>query len=393
MDYNNYGEDVSQEFVPNVASEGVPNAAPEALAELPGNTPPPSLRPGFKSVCARIGVMMIAVFALRILMEDVLGLLGPHVFDGLSEVQVTLVSFALAFVLLNVLPITIGILVLKFPLKQRLKSLYAKPKYAGRAIGMFPSMYGAAMLMQILTLLLAALFAGTRVSSSFNATQGLMSDDLPSAIVRTVQAVIFAPILEELWFRGVALESLRPYGNGFAIFVTAILFGITHANLAQFFYATAIGIFLAYVAIHTGSIVVPMILHAMMNGISSITSLFLTNQSVLDYLNNVGITDEMQPIDSTPVLIYLIWNVCVLLLMLVGIIMCIVKLVRIKRYKVPKMQTELSTGTRWGLLLSRPTVIISLILAVDTMTVMLIMEWLLKLLAAIFGIDLVALWS
>lgn len=381
MDYNNYGENI----LPSIEQEGVQR-------EFPENTPP-SLRPGFKSVCARIGVMMIAVFALRILMEVVLGLLGPHVFDGMSGLQTTIVSFALAFVLLNVLPITIGILVLKFPLKQRFKSLYAKPKYAGRAIGMFPAMYGAAMIMQILTLLLAALFAGTRVSESFNATQGLMSGDLPSAIVRTVQAVIFAPILEELWFRGVVLESLRPYGNGFAIFVTAILFGITHANLAQFFYATAIGLFLAYIAIHTGSIVVPMILHAIMNGISSITSILLAIPEVSDYLNLAGIEDTLPPVDSTPVLIYLIWNVIVLLLMLVGVIMFIVKLVRIRRYKVPKMQTELSTGTRWGLLLSRPTVIISLILAVDTMTVLLITEWLLKLLAAIFGIDLVALWS
>ncbi|MDE6733380.1 MAG: CPBP family intramembrane metalloprotease [Oscillospiraceae bacterium] len=374
MDYNNYGENT----LPSIEQEGVQREFPED-----NQNNPPSLRPGFKSVCARIGVMMIVVFGVRLLMNCVLVLLSPC-FEGITPLQDALISFAAAFVFLNVIPIAIGMAVLKFPLKQRVKTLYSKPRYAGRAIGMFPAMYGAAMLMQILTLLLASLFKDTQMADSFNATQSLLSGDLPSAIVRFIQAVIFAPILEELWFRGLVLESLRPYGNGFAIFISAILFGITHANLAQFFYATAIGLFLAYIAIHTGSIIVPMILHAMMNGISSITSLIITDPDVSNYLAQAGIVDELPPVTSTSVMIYLIWNVIVLLLMAVGIIMFIVKLVRIKRYKVPKMQTELSTGTRWGIFLSRPTVIISLIFAVDTMTVAFITREIIKLLAVIF---------
>lgn len=374
MDFNNYDADT----LPNVDLDGVQQ-------EFPENTPP-SLRPGFKSVCARIGVMMIVVFGLRLLMNCVFVPFSLYL-EELTPLQDALISFAAAFVFLNVIPIAIGMAVLKFPFKERFKSLYAKPKYAGRAIGMFPAMYGAAMLMQFFTLFLAWLiekmFPGTSVSDSFNATQSLLSGDLPSAIVRFIQAVIFAPILEELWFRGLVLESLRPYGNGFAIFVSAILFGITHANLAQFFYATAIGLFLAYIAIHTGSIIVPMILHAMMNGIASITSLIITDPEVSDYLAQAGIVDELPPVTSTSVMIYLIWNVIVLLLMAVGIIMFIVKLVRIKRYKVPKMQTELSAGTRWGIFLSRPTVIISLIFAVDTMTVAFITREIIMLLAGI----------
>ncbi len=372
--FYNYGENT----LPNIEQEGVQQEFPED-----NQNDPPSLRPGFKSVCARIGVMMIVVFGLRLIMTCVFALLSPYL-QEITPLQDALISFAAAFVFLNVIPIAIGMAVLKFPFKERFKSLYAKPRYAGRAIGMFPAMYGAAMLMQILTLLLAALSAGTRVADSFNATQSLLSGDLASAIVRFIQAVIFAPILEELWFRGLVLESLRPYGNGFAIFISAILFGITHANLAQFFYATAIGLFLAYIAIHTGSIVVPMILHAMMNGIASITSLIIADPEVSNYLEQVGITDELAPITSPSVMIYLIWNVIVLLLMAVGIIMFIVKLVRIKRYKVPKMQTELSAGTRWGILVSRPSVIISLILAVDTMTVGYITEKIVILLLKIF---------
>lgn len=343
----------------------------------------PSLRPGFKSVCARVGVMMIVVFALRLITDCVLVFTRPY-YVGWDEFRLTLLSLIVSIIALNAIPITVAIFVLKFPLKNRAKTLYSKPRYAGRAVGMFPAMYGAAMLMQILTLLLAGLFENTKVADSFNATQSMLSGDLPSAILRFVQAVIFAPIFEELWFRGVVLESLRPYGNGFAIFLTAILFGITHANLAQFFYATAIGVFLAYIAIHTGSIIVPMILHAMMNGISSITSLFLTDPEVSEYIRIASESNKMPPITSASVKLYLAWNAVVLLLMVVGLIMLIVKLVRIKRYKVPKVQTELSTGTRWGLFLSRPTVIISLLFAADTMTVAYLTIKIIELLKPVF---------
>lgn len=391
MDYNNYSGDSSN------YGENSSNYGETALPNIPKESPP-SLRPGFKSVCARIGVMMIVVFGLRLLMQCIFSLLNPY-FEGITPLQDTLISFAAAFVFLNVIPIAIGMAVLKFPLKERAKTLYAKPKYAGRAIGMFPAMYGAAMLMQLLTMFLAwlvsVLFPESSVSNSFNATQSLLSGDLPSAIIRTVQAVIFAPILEELWFRGLVLESLRPYGNGFAIFISAILFGITHANLAQFFYATAIGFFLAYIAIHTGSIIVPMILHAIMNGISSVTSIIITLPGVQDYLTALDLRkpdEPMPPVESPAVVVYLVWNAVILLLMAVGIIMLIVKLVKIKRYKVPKVQTELSAGTRWGIFLSRPTVIISLIFALDTMTVAYITIGIVKLLfKLVYGIEILIL--
>lgn len=383
QDFFDYGEDNASEGVSETVSE-----ASETAGFAGSEQPVPSLRPGFKSLCARIGVMMIVVFALRLISDCVLVLTRPY-YMWWDEFQLTVLSFAVSIVAVNAVPITLSVFILKFPLKERIKSLYSKPRYPGRAVGMFPAMYGAAMVMHILTLLLAKLFAGTNVADSFNATQSMLTGDLPSAILRFVQAVIFAPIFEEFWFRGVALESLRPYGNGFAIFLTAILFGITHANLAQFFYATVIGIFLAYIAIHTGSIIVPMILHAMMNGISAITSLFLTDPDVSKYIRKASESNEMPPITSTSVRVYLAWNALVLLLMVVGIIMLIVKLVRIKRYKVPKVQTELSTGTRWGLLISRPTVIISLLFAADTMTVMFLTKkiiWFLFLI--IYGVDL-----
>ena len=62
-------------------------------------------------------------------------------------------------------------------------------------------------------------------------------------------ASIFAPIWEELLFRGFVLRSLRPYGKRFAIVGSAILFGLFHGNLLQAPYAVFMGLLMGYVTV------------------------------------------------------------------------------------------------------------------------------------------------
>lgn len=356
---------------------------PQNIAQIvPEPAAQPSLVPGFKSVCVRIGVMMTAVFVFRCIDTLLLAFTRPLYRDW-GELGKTVLSSVTSIIFLNVIPITAGLLVLKFPLKSGIKNIYAKPRYFGRALGMFPAGYGAAIAMQIVTLLLAALFRNTAVSDSFTATENMFTTtDTASAVITFVHTVVLAPLFEEFWFRGLVLNSLKPYGNGFAIFVSAMLFGITHANLAQFFYATTIGIILGYVAVQTGSVVTTTVMHAMFNGIAGITSLFQVNPEVGKYMLNAekGLEPEMTPAVSA----FMLWTLAVLIFAFVGFIMAIVKLVRIKRYRVPKIQTEMSAKTRWGIFLSRPTVIISLLLALDTMTVAFITEKLAELIKFIF---------
>ena len=62
-------------------------------------------------------------------------------------------------------------------------------------------------------------------------------------------ASILAPVSEELIFRGVILQSLRPYGKRFAVVCSAVLFGVFHGNLIQTPYAFALGLVLGYVTV------------------------------------------------------------------------------------------------------------------------------------------------
>lgn len=60
-------------------------------------------------------------------------------------------------------------------------------------------------------------------------------------------ASLLAPVWEELLFRGYVLRMLRPYGKRFAIWGSAILFGLFHGNLLQTPYALLMGLVLGYV--------------------------------------------------------------------------------------------------------------------------------------------------
>ena len=77
-------------------------------------------------------------------------------------------------------------------------------------------------------------------------------------------ASILAPVWEELLFRGYILRTLRPYGKRFAVFTSAILFGLFHGNLLQTPYALLMGLVLGYVTVEY-SIVWAMLLHMFNN--------------------------------------------------------------------------------------------------------------------------------
>lgn len=357
---------MSEELIRNVSwetSEGLPEYPPEEK---------PSLLPGFKSICFRLGLMMIVVFVSRgvcMVLESIL--MVKIDFEELSNFMQSLIGAAFSIVFLDVIPIIAAVFILKHPLRNSPSGVYSKPKYFGKAMAMFPAGYGLAMAARLISMWIGSLFKrGTGIGDSFHATEDMFTaPDMPTAVLMFIQLAVLAPIFEELWFRGLVLESLRPYGNGFAIFVSAILFGLTHSNFEQFFYAAALGVFLGYIAVSTRSIVTTTIMHAMFNSISGIMLLLSADRSVGDYL----LAEDMSTVEMTPsIALYIGWLVFVLLLMVVGIIMMIYKLVKIKKYRVPKVQTEISASRRWGIFFSRVSVIVMLILAADSFTLQLI---------------------
>lgn len=344
-------------------------------------TPAMPLKEGYKKLCLRLGLMIIVVFSSRGICSVLLSLLKPSI-SGLSVTAAYLIQTAFSLVFLYAIPIAATVLLLKIPVKKMSADIYKKPKYFGSALGMFPAFYSLAIIANLLTMWITSLVKTTDFNDSFNTVNELTAPNTACGVILFVQMAILAPLIEEFWFRGMVLESLRPYGNGVAIFISAFLFGLTHANFAQFFYATIFGIFLGYIAVSTRSVVTTTVIHAIFNSFSASILLLLTNKSVADFiiLTQSGQTGEMTP----AVVIYIIICGIMLLTAGVGLIMACFKIAKIKKYKVPVVQTELSAKKRWAIFFSAFTVIIGLCLAADSFTARLIPTKIYQLISTIW---------
>ncbi len=83
---------------------------------------------------------------------------------------------------------------------------------------------------------------------------------------------ICAPFGEELLFRKLLIDRTRHVGDLPAILLSGILFGLFHGNLFQLFYATMVGMILAYVYTRSGSYLWCVAMHAVINFMGSIVT-------------------------------------------------------------------------------------------------------------------------
>lgn len=91
----------------------------------------------------------------------------------------------------------------------------------------------------------------------------IFSGDMTVVVLYTV---LFAPIVEELIFRGVILNKLLPVLPFFAAnMLQAAIFGIYHWNIIQGLYAFVIGLLLGYVSYRFRSLSASIILHMSIN--------------------------------------------------------------------------------------------------------------------------------
>lgn len=94
-----------------------------------------------------------------------------------------------------------------------------------------------------------------------------------------LSTVIVPALVEEFALRGMVLGSLRKYGDGFAVLVSSILFGLMHGNFEQMPFAFIIGIILGFITVKTGSLLVSMAIHGFNNFISVAFTYFLGSVS------------------------------------------------------------------------------------------------------------------
>lgn len=138
---------------------------------------------------------------------------------------------------------------------------------------------GPARFFQVYLIGLAALYLSNYVTLLLLAAAGWLRGAPVTNPVDSIQeypvalnlllGCVVAPIAEELMFRRLLLDRLRPYGDRFAVLASALCFGLFHGNVNQLLYAFALGAVFGYVVLRTGCVWQTILLHAMVNFIAT----------------------------------------------------------------------------------------------------------------------------
>jgi len=88
-----------------------------------------------------------------------------------------------------------------------------------------------------------------------------------SPVAQFLNVAVITGIVEEVVFRGLIYSEMKAHlPRKLAIIASAVVFGIAHMNLEQFFYTSLLGVFLAVFYDRCGTIVAPMLVHIAFNG-------------------------------------------------------------------------------------------------------------------------------
>lgn len=84
-------------------------------------------------------------------------------------------------------------------------------------------------------------------------------------ILGLISVAVLPAVMEELLFRGAILQALRPFGDGFAIFVSALAFTLCHTTVPQLIPALLAGLLFGFFAVLSGSLWVTVLVHCLYN--------------------------------------------------------------------------------------------------------------------------------
>lgn len=125
---------------------------------------------------------------------------------------------------------------------------------------------------------LAACIAGSYASGMFtgilenlfHVTFTMPEDDvkyttLPLILFGILKVSIVPALVEEFAVRGVVMQSLKKYGDWFAILMSAMVFALMHGNMIQIPFAFIAGIAIGYAVMVTGSMWTGVFIHALNN--------------------------------------------------------------------------------------------------------------------------------
>lgn len=243
----------------------------------------------------------------------------------------------LTFAPLYLIAVPIGLLLLrKVPAKPLEKHDLKPSRYIVTVIICIFMMYAGNILGTIITALLQ-LLPGV---SAGNPILGYAIDN--ALLPKVLFMVILAPVIEEYIFRKQLIDRMHIYGEKLAVVTSALMFGLFHGNLSQFFYAFALGLVFGYVYLKTGKLRYSIGLHMLINLLGSVVGPF--------FLEKVAVVDTMENMDLAALEPVMPWLIAfgAYMLVLIGLAIAGLVLLCLNKRKVSfaPAEMELPKGTR-----------------------------------------------
>lgn len=246
---------------------------------------------------SRIGLILTAYFAAAVLVQ--MGAMIPAALISGGRFGL-LMENPLFLWLISALPMY----AVAFPIAAGLFTLLPKAPARGG------ERWGSGRLMGCVVIGMGLGFLGNLLGNLVNSLLSSPSDAsaLEEILARSpslmnIAFVVFAaPVAEELLFRKFLIDRIGGYGEGLAVLLSGLLFGLAHGNFSQFFYTFAIGCLWAYVYVKTGNIGYTIAFHMLFNLIGGGIVLLLSKMAMgvmepggllwrLDWLLSVDLGD------------------------------------------------------------------------------------------------------
>lgn len=199
-----------------------------------------------------------------------LGTMGGHysvyTMDSLNQF-VNLLSYLVSYLV----PFWLYLQFLRMPLRAALP--LRAPRASLAVPGVFAGLGAAAigtLCVQAVSFV-CALLGVLPISPDFSAPAGAMAN-----VWYVLTLVAAAPLVEEFVFRGAILQSLRRFGDAFALIISSFLFAVFHGNLVQAPNALLMGIVMGFFALRTGSLWASVAIHAV-NNLASVLIIYLSS--------------------------------------------------------------------------------------------------------------------
>lgn len=197
-------------------------------------------------------------------------------------------------------------------------------------------------------------------------------------LINFVTMVVVAPIVEEYVFRKVIVDRTVRYGQGVAVIVSGLMFGLFHGNLNQFVYAAVLGAFFAFIYVKTGNIKITIAMHAIVNFMGSMVAGFLFRllpyQELLDMTDeqsaDMGYLIELGKEHLVGWLLFGLYGILIITIVLIGIVLFFVSL---KKFKLAPGREQIPRGKLPSVLFLNPGMLVYCIVWVVLIIIQLIM--------------------